>query len=771
LLLVLLGLVSSGLSQTAKPSAGSAQKSKPAATPAVSADDELARRIEAQRAAVRSGDPAAVEQTSRKLTAAALRQMAVLSSSGGDWSKAIVAYRQALDLEDSNDARVDLAIAYLSDGQPDNAIEESEKVVITDPGNARAWAMKGKAYLTKGDTKRAVESLNRSLALSRDVNAQYALASALLKLKEKAKAEEVFATMLRDYGDRGIWHEVFGGAYRDSKYLDEAVREFQLAVKMDPRLEHIHAFLGATLLEKNYWAPDSEILQQFTDEVKAFPQGYFGHFYLGVLLSQQGQLEEANQHLKKATEADPQNPDPWLYLGLNYFKAQDIANAKTTLLKAVELTGEDQARANYQIRRAYITLGRILVNQGDKPAGEVYLKKARELSDKSLAVSSSAIAAEMADSGTGTSPAVIPEASLPGSGLPTGKPGGADLSTPAPAAPQLAPEQRQAIEQGEKQLSGLLGTAFNDWGTSEARQKNYAGALAHFHEAEKWDPATPELMRNTGLAAFRLGDNREAARALQIAVQQNLQDKGARSMLAMALFSSQQFPEAVKAFDGLGDGVYRDPRMGYAYAFSLAHAGDPTRSVEMLNRLAQEPLPPDMMMGVGDLYSQTGDYDDALKVYLKVIEQDPAMPRAHYYAGETLIKLGKPDEAITQLGQEMKITPNDPNVQYHLAYALLQTSRKDEAVALLQTVVAAQPDHAQAQYQLGKTLLDEGKYPEAIQHLEAAAKNDPNHDYVHYQLQAAYRKAGRAADADRELAVYKQIKEQNRDKGNPQPKQ
>ena len=118
----------------------------------------------------------------------------------------------------------------------------------------------------------------------------------------------------------------------------------------------------------------------------------------------------------------------------------------------------------------------------------------------------------------------------------------------------------------------------------------------------------------------------------------------------------------------------------------------------------------------------------------------------------------------------MKLTPDDPNVQYHLAYALLQTSRKDEAVAMLKTITAAHPDHAQAQYQLGKALVDAGQYQEAIEHLEAAAKYDPNHDYIHYQLQAAYRKVGRTADADRELAVYKQIKEQQRDKGNPQPK-
>jgi tetratricopeptide (TPR) repeat protein len=720
--------------------------------------------MEAQRAAIRGGDSAAVEQTSRKVTAAALHQMGVLNSATGEFAKAIELYRESLNLEDVNDVRLELAIVFLSDGKADSALEEAEKIVITEPGNARAWAVKGKSYAAKNDYKQAVDSFTRSLELKRDVNMQYALANALLRLKEKDKADAVFKQMLTDYGDRAIWHEVFGGAYRENKYLDDAVREFQLAAKMDPTLPHIHAFLGATLLEKNNWAPDPEILKEFAEEVKAYPQGYFGHFYEGVLLSQQGQLAEANPHLKAATEADPKNPDPWLYLGLNYSKAQDNAAAKTALLKAVELTGSDQARANYQIRRAYIVLGRILVNEGDKPAGNEYLKKAREMSDKSLAVSSSAIASEMAEGGTGAPPAVITTASLPTAALPQG-------AESAGASTQLTAEQKKAIEAGEQQLRAILGTTFNDWGTSEARQKNYGRALAHFQEAEKWDPSTPELMRNLGLAAFRLGDNREAARALQVAVQQNPQDQAARGMLAMALFTTQQYAEAAKAFEGLGDGVYRDPRTAYAYAFASAHANDPTKAVEILNRLAQQPLPPDMMMGVGDLYSQTGDFDDALKVYRKLIAQDPSTPRVHYYAGETLIKLGKPDEAIAEFEQEMKITPDDPNVQYHLAYALLQTSRKDEAMALLQTITAAHPDHAQAQYQLGKVLLDAGQYQQAIEHLEAAAKLDPNHDYVHYQLQAAYRKAGRTADADKELAVYKQIKDQQREKGNPQPKQ
>jgi tetratricopeptide (TPR) repeat protein len=735
-------------------------------------NDDLLRLVQTQRAAIQGGDGSAVEQSSRKLTAATLRQMAELQSTRGAWSKAIELYRESLGLQDANDVRLELALAYFSAGKTDNALEEAEKVTITDPSNAGAWALKGKAYMSREDYRQAVNALKRSLELHRDVNMQYALALSLLALKEKDQAQAVFQRMLQDYGDRAIWHEVFGGAYRETKYTDDAVREFQTAAKMDPTLPHIHAFLGATLLEKNYWAADAEILQQFSEELKAFPEGYIGHFYMGVLLSQQGQLDEANPHLKTAIAADPQNPDPWLYLGLNYFKAQDNANAKTALLKAVELTGNDQARANYQIRRAYIALGRILVNQGDKQGGDAYLKKARELSDKSLAVSSSAIAAQMADSGSMEAPpAVVNSEALRAAGLPQAQSGEPGPNEAAAQTPKLTPEQLKAVEEREKELSKVLGTAFNDWGTFEARQRNYSGALLRFREAEKWDPSNPEVARNLGLAAFRTGGNREAARALQIAIQKNPQDQAARSMLAMALFSSQQFPEAVKAFDALGDGVYRDPRMSYAYAFSLAHANDPTRATEVLNKVVQQQPPPELMMAVADLYNVMLNYDDALKTYQKVIQQDPTFPRAHYYAGDMLIKLGRPDEAIAQFEQESKITPGDSNVQYHLAYALLQTSRKDEALALLQTITKEHPDHAQAQYQLGKALLDAGQYQQAVEHLELAAKYDPNHDYVHYQLQAAYRKVGRTADADKELALYREMKEQAREKGTPQPQQ
>ena len=109
-----------------------------------------------------------------------------------------------------------------------------------------------------------------------------------------------------------------------------------------------------------------------------------------------------------------------------------------------------------------------------------------------------------------------------------------------------------------------------------------------------------------------------------------------------------------------------------------------------------------------------------------------------------------------------RIRPGDLDATYHLGFVDLQESKIDDAVKLFQQVIAVNPDYANAQYELGKILLDRGKLQEAVPHLEAAARLSPEKEYVHYQLQAAYRKESRTADADRELAVYQELKAKSR---------
>ena len=331
-------------------------------------------------------------------------------------------------------------------------------------------------------------------------------------------------------------------------------------------------------------------------------------------------------------------------------------------------------------------------------------------------------------------------------------------------ASSMTAQEKQDAKQYETKLRAVLSSAFNDWGTSEARQGLYPQALEHFHEAEKWDNTTPGLMRNTGTAALKVGDIKEALRAFDAAVQVDSKDEAARARLALTLFRTDQYAEAVKQFDALGPAAANDPNLGYAWSYSLVRLNEGQKASVILNRITPQVQSAESLVSIGDLYSVLEDYEHAVSAYKKAIELDPVFPRARYKMGAALLRLDRPDAAITPLREEIKITPNDPDVQYNLAYALLQTSQKPEALAMLQSVIEAHPEHAQAQYQMGKVLLDQGQMEEAVKHLETAARLDPGKDYIHYQLQTAYRKIGRKDDADRELALYRDIKEKKREK-------
>ena len=357
------------------------------------------------------------------------------------------------------------------------------------------------------------------------------------------------------------------------------------------------------------------------------------------------------------------------------------------------------------------------------------------------------------------------------------QPESADLDNPDPAAgpsmsalksAKLTPAQLEHGKTQEKRLRQILSSSYNDWGAAEARQQKYLQALIHFHEAERWSASTPGLMRNIGLAAAKVGDNVEAARALKLVVKHDPKDSIAAAVLAISLFATERYADAAQVFAGLGESALTDPEMAYAWAFSLAQSNQPKQASAILDKLTSRQMPSEMLVSIGEVYNNIGDYEHALICFRKAVKQDPSVKKAHDDAGSALIRMDRPAEAIPEFQAELKLNPGEPDTQYRLAYALLQTSQEDQAITVLRMLVAAHPNHARARYDLGKELLETGKTEEAIQNLEAAAHLDPERAYVHYQLQSAYRKAARTSDADRELQLYRKIKERDRGRTPPQ---
>ncbi len=743
-------------------------------TPARDNDQRLKQLLAAQQAALGSGDAATIASTSQALMAFSLRELARIRLLEGKPGQAVPLFQQSVALDPGVELELELASALLRSGDAAAAATAAGQATRLDPQSASAWAVLGSSLRASRQERPAVDAFSRSLQIHANAQVAYALGSTLLALHEKAKADRIFEQILQAADHAAIWYVEVGDAYREAGYLPEAIRSFKEAIARDPKTPHAQFFLGLTYLQSNQWGPSSESFQHLREAVRLAPHDYVSNFYLGALESTDGSdLPSSDRHLHAAAEADPRQPETWLYLGLNANREHNTAAAETYLRKAIELTGTDESRNHYQVRQAYFALGRILIAQGKRDEGTALLAKYTAAEQAAVRA-----AGETISEAGGTEAGSAKNLSSLASSVPAAPAGDGDRSetgsSPVVSSVSLTAAQQKQLEAGRAQLQGIFATSANDLGTAQARQHQYAAALSSFQAAEKWDSADPPLERNLGIAAFRTSDYLESTRALGRYFELQSRAPGAsanpassderiRLMLAISEFSLGRYQAAAGSFAQAQQATMADPRAAYSWASALAHTGQAQEANRIANALEGEALAAPELQLVCHLYVETENYKGSETCYRKVAQLDPQARLAHYGVAEALIRQDRAPEAIAELKQELALSPDDPNVQYEMAYALLQTSAKPQAKALLSRITAAHPEQAEAQYQLGKLLLEEGETGEAINHLEASERANASPDYVHYQLGTAYRKAGRIADADRELKVYRDIKDRKRE--------
>ena len=744
-------------------------------TPAAPAD-ELQTRIKVAAAARDSGNPQAVARANSLVLALAFRRLGNVRVAQTAFLQAAELYKNSLLWEDAAETHVGLAICALYQNRPDESLVEASKALLLDPNSARAWNIQGKAWMKKRDYRKAVESLQNAVKIQPEFEPSYALGVALLDLgdaESKRTAAKVFDSIVVNLGDSGSLHVLFGRAYRDAEMQDDAIRELRKAVALDTKTPHAHYFLGLSLLWKNEWTDTPEILQEFQTELKNYPKDFLANYFLGYLDSNDRRYDEANRHLKDAAAIDPSWPEPWLFLGLNAYAQGETALSEKYLRKCIELTGKDEGRGNYQVRRAYITLGRILTASGRAREAAPYLERAREFQKLSLAEAQQTVASKASDEGS-VSPAAVVALLNKQEDQPLDQPAG-EIDPAAPLSAEtldrsgLSEEKKKAAAADESQLRIILASSFSDVATSEAIRKDYRAALSHYQAAEKWNPDVPGLLRNLGVAAFRAQNYQECVRTLSQVVTANPSDNTSRAMLGSAYYALDNYREAVRTIAPLGDRAVHDTALGYAWAASLARLGELVPATKILEEYEKSDLSVESILLVGQLWLDMGDYSHAVASFHRALDGDPYLARAHYFAGLAQLHWSHENDAIAEFNAALKLAPDDPDAKIGMGYVYMQQAKSAEAMELFRSVIASHPENGNAHYQLGKLLLEAGNVREAVNELETAARAFPERDYVHYQLQAAYRKDSRSAEADRELRIYKELKAKNRAATVPRP--
>ncbi len=747
------------------PKAGASISASRSGLPLNEAEAELAKQIAIAQAARDSGDASTVALANERLVALALRELGQLRLLESAYPQAAELYHRALEFEDQPATRVDLAIAEYQANRADDAIANAKQALLSDPEDLRALAILGRAWSKKQEYGKAAEAYDQAVRIKPDPETLYSLAICLLQskdAKDKARAAEVFQQMKNLAGESGSLHVLFGRAYRDANDMPGAVREFERAVALDPKTPHGHYFLALARMAVNEWKATPEIKAEFAKELENFPHDYLTNYILGFIASSERQYEASDRYLKAAAAVNPNWPEPWLYLGLNANAQGDVKSAEEAFQKAIELTGTDESRSNFQIRRAYVALGRILAASGRTDESAKYLAKARELQNKTLEEGQQNVAAMALAGGAGSAAAIVPlnpqseREAAPvalGSSDPFARVDASIVERAHLTAAQLA-----AGESQEKRLRAVLGLGFNDLATSEAMRHEYATALGHYQDAERWDPAVSGLAKNLGLSAFRIHNYPEAIRGLSLALAEKPTDAPVRAMLGAAYFGAEKYADTVTTLSPLGVAGMQDSTVGYAWASSLVHVSELKKAGEVLDEFEKANHSSDALLLIGQLWIEIGNYARAVGAFHSALLADPTLRKAHYYAGQAEIRSERWAEAAEEFAAELALNPEDTEAKYNLGFVYSQQSKVDDAARIFQEVVAAHPDHANAQYELGKILLDRGQLAEAVNHLEAAVRLSPQSDYMHYQLQAAYRKQSRLADADRELAIYKELK-------------
>ena len=285
-------------------------------------------------------------------------------------------------------------------------------------------------------------------------------------------------------------------------------------------------------------------------------------------------------------------------------------------------------------------------------------------------------------------------------------------------------EGLQAMAARTPKPSGLS----HELGTAYYKKGDYMKAADNLKQALADDPNDKEAVQLLGLSYYLAGRPAEAIPYLEkVQGWYPRANVDASYILGMSYIQAKDYPNARKAFAKMFD---VPPDSGSSYLFTA----------RMLFR--QEFTP------IAEEYAQ------------KAINADPKLPLAHQLLGEIHMFTSKIPEAINDFQQELAVNPAYPAAYYKLGDAYSRVQKYDEAERLLQRSICLDATSTGPYILMGKVLQKKGESVLAIRTLQHAAAMDPNNPMTHQLLGQAYRDTGKTDEAEHELKVAEQLRNQ-----------
>lgn len=230
-----------------------------------------------------------------------------------------------------------------------------------------------------------------------------------------------------------------------------------------------------------------------------------------------------------------------------------------------------------------------------------------------------------------------------------------------------------------------------------------------------------------------------------------------KRLLAQYLQSTGDTKLAEEAFgDGKTAARGSAPEAAAQYQIARELAAESRRAFEKFVSLAPDSWQTAVFLG--DVARQHGDLVSALTYYRKAAAEQPDNPAPLLGMGTVYWEMGNFDQAVPCLKRTLELNPRAHQAIFELANIAVRRHSEREAIPLLTQYLAAQPNALAAHADLGRAYFHLEQYANAVPELNKAAAIDEHGD-IHYQLSVCLRKLGRSEKADSALKRSQEIRQ------------
>jgi tetratricopeptide (TPR) repeat protein len=293
-----------------------------------------------------------------------------------------------------------------------------------------------------------------------------------------------------------------------------------------------------------------------------------------------------------------------------------------------------------------------------------------------------------------------------------------------------------------------LAPAFTNLGAAYMQAHDYGSAIAPLKRALQLDPSLAGPPRMLGYALLLQGNPSEALPYLE---KSHLQDA-----LGIALVELGRYQEAITNLSAALAKHPNDPDLLYY----LGRAAGLLSKGALDNLEGTFPNSARAHQSLAENYAVLRRVPEAEKEYEEALRLAPDARGIHLELGQLYAASGDWAKAEEQFEAESKLQPDDAETAFRLGNAELEQGKLTLAQRELERANQLRPRMPETLYSLGKAASlagDASGAEKAWTELLAIEQRSDLSAQAHFGLAGLYRKAGRQADAEREMDAYRTL--------------